>query len=318
MAANDVVHEPGEDPAWQESMALHVLDPETQAGAVVAFGTFPGWASGEGLTWAAAVVPDAGTFQRSTNAIPLQDGDRRGPRLGVGSVHWTQLAEGRGRLEVVDAPVVIDLEFTDLHPQVSWFPADAPSAALAALAHGHVEASCLVSGTITVEGASVMLDGVYGHRDQSWGPRRLELARNHRWLAGTCGPGLSFSLDNLVTADGRVSTFGYIVRDGLVERLVDAEIVVGLAPDCITPRSCAVEVATEAGTHLVIETTEALTSFLNQRRYLDRDGTFTATDTLFRVRCGELEGIADLNLTVNPLAGFAPPVAFMGGALTNS
>src|SRR5581483_4619801 len=238
--------------------------------------------------------------------------------LGAAGVHWTQLTEGRGRLEVVDAPAVIDLEFTDLHPQTSWFPADGSPGALAGLAHGHVEASCVVSGTITVGNESVMLDQALGHRDQSWGPRRLESARNHRWLAGTCGPGLSFSLDNLITADGRVSTFGYVARDGLVERLVDAEIVVGLAPDCITPRGCAVEVLTDAGSQLVIESTEAVASFVNRRMFLESDGTFTATDTLFRVRSGDLEGIADLNLTVNPSAGVSPPVAFTGGTLVDS
>lgn len=318
MAVNDVIHVPGDDPAWQESMALHVLDSGIAAGAVVAIGTFPNWTAGHGLSWVAATMPSGVRFQRSTNDVPLKDDDRRGPRLGAAGVHWTQLTEGRGRLEVVDSPVVIDLEFTDLHPQASWFPADGSSGALAGLAHGHVEASCVVSGTITVAGESVVLDRALGHRDQSWGPRRLESARNHRWLAGTCGPGLSFSLDNLVTADGRVSTFGYVVRDGLVERLVDAEIVVGLAPDCITPRTCVVEVLTDARSQLVIESSEAVASFLNLRTYLDTDGTFTATDTLFRVRCGDLTGIADLNLTVNPSAGVSPPVAFVGGALAGS
>ena len=284
-------------------MALHWLDPVSAAGAVVAFGTFPN--REVGLTWVAGNV--GGTdVARSMNDLQLVSDDRRTARLGAGGVHFSRLGEGRGSLTIEAGPVSASVEFLDLYPESSWLAGS--SAELDQLAHGHIEASSLVTGSLTVDGRRVEFESALGHRDHSWGPRRLEVCRNHRWLAGTCGASLSFSLDNLVTIDGRLSTFGFVVMDGSVQRLAGAEIVVGLAPDCLTPRNVSASVLTDAGVSLDFEALPALPTFYNERLFLDRPGVFVATDTLMQVRVGDLHGIANLNLTVNPLGGIEPPV----------
>jgi hypothetical protein len=202
-----------------------------------------------------------------------------------------------GLLRVDEESASVEVEVTDLHPETPWGkPVDG-------LAHGHVETSCRMTGVVRVGGREVRLDGALGHRDRSWGPRDLEMCVNHRWLAGTCGPELCFSLDNLVVSNGSALELGYVVRDGEADPVRSCEIVVGLATDCLTPRFVEAVATCESGAELTVRTTSAHRTFLDVRQ-----GWFTATDTLFEVEAEGRTGIADLNLTVNPQQGRHVPL----------
>ncbi|MBA2281969.1 MAG: hypothetical protein H0W25_12170 [Acidimicrobiia bacterium] len=265
-----------DDPRHQESFEVHALDPATGAGFVCATGRF----ADRMVTWAAVTTGGGDYVEHS--------GD--GPDEG-------RVTFADGVLRITAHGAMAEVTVADLHPETPW------RVAVDDLAHGHVETSCLVSGVVQVGERQVLLDGALGHRDRSWGPRDLARCANHRWLAGTCGPALCFSLDNLVLADGEALALGYVVRHGEVDPVRDVEIVVALAPDCLTPRSVVATAVCDSGADLTVSTTCVHQTFLDVRQ-----GWFTATDTLFEVTADGMAGIADLNLTVNPQQGRTPPV----------
>ena len=265
-----------EHPRFQESFEVHGLDPVTGAGFVCATGRFPD----RFVSWAAVTTGDGAYVEHS------RDGADEGR---------VTFADGMLRIEEDGASVELLVE--DLHPETPW------RGSIADLAHGHVETSCRVTGTVRVGDREVGLDGALAHRDRSWGPRDLTVCLNHRWFAGTCGPELCFSLDNLLLADGTALELGYVVRDGVADPVRSVQVDVLLAPDCLTPRAVEAVAVCDSGTELVVRTTRGHQTFLDVR-----EGWFTATDRLFEVEADGRAGIADLNLTVNPQAGRMPPM----------
>lgn len=298
-------HRPGDDPRWQESMAFVFGDERAGVGGTAAFGTFTG--TGTGLTWLGlwAGSGPVTILQRSRGDLPLQPDDRGDDRLGAGTVHYERLGPGRGRLDAVDPDAEAHLEFRDFYPPAAWGHDAGP---LDRLAAGHVECSAAVTGEIVVGGRRLEVDGL-GHRDHSWGPRATEIVRNHRWVAGTCGPELGFSLEALHLADGTVVTMGFVAREGDVTQAGSVENLVTLDHDGLTPRRYESRVVLVTGEELTI-VSEHIHACLYNRR-----GALVAVDALARVRAGSHTGIADLNLIANPHAGTAPPSRLLGGTL---
>jgi hypothetical protein len=300
-----LTHRPGDDPRWQESMAFIFGDERAGVGGTAAFGTFTG--AGIGLTWLglwAGVDPTA-VFQRSRGDLPLQPDDRGDDRLGAGAVHYERLGPGWGRLDAVDTDAAAHLEFRDFYPLAAWGHDAGP---LDRLAAGHLECSGAVTGEIVLGGRRVAVDGL-GHRDHSWGPRATEIIRNHRWVAGTCGPELGFSLEALHLADGTIVSMGFVARDGNVTHAASVENLVTLDHDGLTPRGYESHVVLVTGEELTIASEYIHACLYNHR------GALVAVDALARVRVGSHIGIADLNLIVNPHAGTAPPSRLLGGTL---
>lgn len=286
-------------------MALLFRDDDAGVGGTLAFGAFVN--QGNGINWVGLYGEDF-RFQRSRVDLPLVDGDRSDADLGVGDVHWHQLERGRGQLTGSDGTetVAVDLEFTDLYPAMSWH--EDAGGALADLGAGHVETSCTVMGVVTVEGTEMQVRGL-GHRDQSWGPRTLDIVRNHRWVAGTCGPALSFSLEVLHLADGSINTFGFVVRDGERARVRDLEVLVTLDHDGLSPRRYQADVTLASGEQLTL-VSETIHAVLYNHR-----GPLTAIDALATIRVGGLTGTGDLNLIANPLNGTDRPSALVAGSV---
>jgi hypothetical protein len=262
------------DPRYQESFEVHALDPVTGAGFVCATGRF----ADRMVTWAAVTTGDGAFVEHS------RDG------ADAGRVTF---ADGVLRVEEDGGSVEVQVE--DLHPETPW------RQGVGDLAHGHVETSCRVTGVVRVGDREVRLDRALGHRDRSWGPRDLTVCLTHRWFAGTCGPELCFSFDNLVLQGGVPMELGYIVRSGEVDPIASVDIEVATAYDCLTPRSVVATAVGASGTELVVRTTRAHQTFLDVR-----EGWFTAVDRLFEVEADGRTGIADLNFTANPQGGRSP------------
>jgi hypothetical protein len=133
--------------------------------------------------------------------------------------------------------------------------------------------------------------------------------RNHRWVAGSCGPRLGFSTEALHLADGTVVTMGFVARDGVVVRSTEVSTLVTLDHDGLTPRRFESRVRLETGEELTITSEEILVCLFNHRDPL------VAIDAVARVRCGDLVGFADLNMIANPQAGTSLPSRLLGGSL---
>ncbi len=304
-----ICHEPGDHPLWQESMAFLFHDERTDVGGTMAFGTFV--PAARSLTWAGASAP-RWTFQRSLVDLPLVDADRTEAVLGAGGnagVHYTRTGHGTGRVVVEDPELSVDLALTDLYEPQSWHRGGSPDP-LANLGAGHVETSCLATGVVQIAGVTHEIDGV-AHRDHSWGPRTLDIVRNHRWVAGTCGPALPFSLEVLHLAAGSISTFGYVMRDGARVEVETVETLVTVDHDGLTPRHFESRVGLEGGDELLV-TSERIHAVLYNHRV-----SLTAIDAPAVITAGGLTGHADLNLIANPLNGSDAPTVLVGGTLVD-
>src|SRR3546814_10349617 len=83
-------------------------------------------------------------------------------------------------------------------------------------AANHFEAAGEVKGEARIGGKRIAIDGLC-YRDHSWGVRDWSAALlTHRWFTGTFGPALSFGLTTWHDADGIMSSFGFVVREGVV------------------------------------------------------------------------------------------------------
>ncbi len=205
-----------------------------------------------------------------------------------------------------DDGLELRLELTDLHDPTSWH--DVADGALDTLAAGHVECATRVVGEVVLHGRRVGVDG-WGYRDHSWGPRDTTIVRNHRWVAGSCGPELSFSAEALHLVDGTIVTMGFVARRGEITRAREVENLVTFDHDGLTPRHFESRMSLETGEVITIASDELLACLYNHR-----DG-LVAIDALATVRCGHLEGFADLNLIANPLGGAERPSLLLGGTL---
>ncbi len=298
-------HQPDDDPTWQESVECHAFDPVTGVGFITASGVFVN--AGTGLAWTAACVPIDGKrmqcFQRTANDIAIVAGDRATDRNGVAFLHWEWHGDGVGRLIVDEPDCQIDVTFTDFYPEAHWGAGAVPGAT------GHVESSGRVRGVITVDGRTHQFDAL-GHRDQSWGPRSNEPVRSHAWFAGTCGPELSFTAENLVVAAGGSALAirsGFVVHDGIVDPITSPDLEFVMDWDLFSPLAVRGVLSTESGSRFDIETVRRAPTFLNKRTWRESSGFLAASDTLFAVRCNGIDGIADLNVVPNATAGRNAP-----------
>src|SRR3546814_13086182 len=103
-------------------------------------------------------------------------------------------------------------------------------------AANHFEAAGEVKGEARIGGKRIAIDGLC-YRDHSWGVRDWSAALlTHRWFTGTFGPALSFGLTTWHDADGIMSSFGFVVREGVVTYTQDIDVVVYMEADGITHR----------------------------------------------------------------------------------
>ena len=94
----------------------------------------------------------------------------------------------------------------------------------------HYQVAGRVTGTVRLAGRDFAVDGLC-HRDHSWGDRQWSAVLAHRWLAGTFGPELSFSLVTTLLPGGRMVRMGFVARHSEILRVSDSDVVVFLEPD---------------------------------------------------------------------------------------
>ena len=86
------------------------------------------------------------------------------------------------------------------------------------------EASGRINGTVQIGGRHHEIDGLY-HRDHSWGLRRWDTLRSHRWVAGAFGPDLAFGTDDnaatVLDADGKATDLGRRPKEELADAVWD-------------------------------------------------------------------------------------------------
>lgn len=92
-----------------------------------------------------------------------------------------------------------------------------------AVYRGHLEQNMLVHGRLTVAGESWDIDGT-GYRDKSWGPRYWQNFYWYKWLPVTFDDGFGVLLSIKGRPGDADHVSGNVLRDGVLEPVVDGRI----------------------------------------------------------------------------------------------
>ena len=215
---------------WQENIFFSWFDVDQGIGGVHRIGQWPNQAIGN--YWS-GIVTDAGKrFRRFDLAVPLTDADRD---KGISVGPYRNRYDGDIHLSISEPEASGELRFTDYHDPVRYWGAHEDLSLSREFAADHYEASGRVRGTVTLDGDTYEVDG-FGHRDHSWGPRKVDTLICHRWLAGSVGPQLSWSVIAWLSKDGELLTRGYVVRDGVQTMADSVDLIPFCEPDGITHR----------------------------------------------------------------------------------
>ncbi|MEW6471976.1 MAG: propanediol utilization protein [Actinomycetota bacterium] len=288
---DELPHDPGADPAWQESVFLHWYDPKVGVGGVHRIGhEVP---AGVTASWCGVVSRDGTRFRRN-QVISYRPEDRLPDGFAAGPGQQLTF-DPHPRLRVKEDGCELDLVVNDFYPRTDFFPKD--SSVSEEFAAHHFEASGGVTGIAVLGGATYEING-FAHRDHSWGPRRWDTLLSHRWVSGTFGPALSFGSIAWHATDGTLLTVGYLVRDGEVS-YADVDIVVHMEADGLTHRGGEVTWRTADGEQLTLFP-KAVDGVLSMHRGV------AAVDTLCEVEHDGRIGACDFEISTNPRAGAGP------------
>ena len=288
---DELPHQPGPDPAWQESVFLHWYDPRVGVGGVHRIGHEV--SAGITALWCGVVSRDGVRFRRS-QSISYRPEDRLPDGFAAGETQRMTF-DPHPRLSVKEDGCELDLVVSDFYPRTDFFPKDA--AVSTEFAAHHFEASGRVTGTCVLGGATYEIDG-FGHRDHSWGPRRWDTLLSHRWVSGTFGPQLSFGSVVWHDRGGTLLQTGYLVRDGEVT-YADVDVVVHMEADALTHRGGEVTWRTRDGAELTLHP-RAVDGVLSMHRGV------ACVDTLCEVEHDGMIGACDFEISTNPRQGGGP------------
>jgi hypothetical protein len=288
---DEAPHDPGPDPAWQESVFLHWFDPKVGIGGIHRIGHEP--AAGVTALWCGVVAEDGTRFRRS-GTVPYRGEDRLVDGFAAGPGQQLTF-DPRPRLRVKEDGCELDLLVTDFYPRTDFFPSEGTISE--DFAGHHYEASGRVTGIAVVAGKTYEIDG-FGHRDHSWGPRRWDTLLTHRWVSGTFGPMLSFGSVAWHGTDGSLLRVGYLVRDGEIA-YADVDVVVHMEADGMTHRGGEVTWRTADGGVLTLRP-RAVDGVLSEHRGV------ACVDTLCRVEHDGMVGACDFEISTNPRNGRGP------------
>jgi hypothetical protein len=294
---DELLHGWDDDPAWQESVAVWFFDPSSAAGGFFRFGVHP--VAGYGRYNLFAFREGEQRFRRVDERAPLPE-LAPGGDLAVAGCRAGLTDGGAVRFSWDEPECSADLVFDGFYPRQGFEGRAADDAHLQRDVYaGHLECSGRLAGTVRLGDDEHRVDALC-HRDRSWGPRRIDGIHTNRMFTGTMGPELSFAMNVIQTADGRVNKVGYIVRDGRVEQLADFEILPSIHLDGYSVASGTCRARLTDGEELHFEAVTIAGQLTPWDDYL-------CSEHISRARCGELTGFCDNELTNNPREGTAQP-----------
>lgn len=221
---DDLLHpESAAGPLARESLALTAPIPEEE---LLVF--LYAWREG-GTKWGRFVFIAGPDPARPEYVSYVADADYSGDDLRdftVSGLHCRQSEPLKvAELSFSDADLDLAVRFEGIHEPFTW--RDNADGCPQWMAHDRYEQSCLTSGRLRLRGREVAFTG-FGHRDHSWGTRNWNYLMHWKWM-------------NAATPDGRLSVHcttmnscgdtllnGYVNRDGVLARIVHAEVATEL------------------------------------------------------------------------------------------
>jgi hypothetical protein len=294
----DFLHPPAADADWQESVVLMFSDEDSGLAGFFRIGSEPNL--GLSQVYFNLVSRDGLRFRHNPFDLPMQAGDRTPDGFAAGPLRWRIPDRKFVQLTGTQGEVSLDLRLHDFYASTPWQMLGAGG--LEKLAPGHVESSGRVEGRVVVGDRVFDLRNALGHRDHSWGRRDVRVMRSFRWVAGTCGPQLSFSGLALHMANGYFMRAGFVRRDGVLCPLRDFDVVAQVNPDGLTVRGGTAEWTLTDGSRIRLEASVIDGIITSYRSDHGGPGSHVGVEGLSSVRCGDLRGFCDFNVS-NNLAG---------------
>lgn len=306
-AVDEGPHQPDDNEDWQESVVLYVWDPAQGVYAFFRAGQEPG--HGLAALWSNIWVP--GEYFKHYDAPALRDEDRIENGLGAGET-CRYVFDGNHNWSIDDGDVKAELVMKDFHPGFGFIPESA-GALSDSVAKNHIEAAGKVTGTLTFKGKTFELTDAIGYRDHSWGIRKWDMMRCHRWTPAIFGPDLSILALSWYSPDGHVAKVGYAIRDDELIVPKDIDIVCYSEIDSITHRGGKTRLTLEDGEVLECEYEPVAPGGVSFHH------GYPCVDTLCTTRMGDREGVGVFEAGYNTMGGKEKPHpnALVNGKIEN-
>ena len=198
---------PVEDPSphWSDSLYFNAWDPATDAFLMTRIAVLgnQGRVTGGMILWVGGEL--AYGYGRELDEIPTADWDV----MSTDGLTYRMLESGQAwAVQLADGDAKAHLEWHGLSTATSYDTH--PAGALPrAVAWGHYEQSCRVSGDLVVGGRAIAFAG-FGQRDHSWGFRHWAGLHQWHWVTGFLSDSRCFNLFEVQTHDGLTTVNGFV------------------------------------------------------------------------------------------------------------
>jgi hypothetical protein len=204
--AHERLH-PVEDPSphWSDSLYFNAWDPGTDTFVMTRIAVLgnQGRVTGGMIVWVGGEL--AYGYGRELDEIPASDWDV----MSTDGLTYRMLESGQAwAVQLSDGENKAHLEWHGLTPATSY---DAhPTGPLPkAVAWGHYEQSCRVTGDLVAGAHTIAFDG-FGQRDHSWGFRHWAGLHQWHWVTGFLTDGRTFNLFEVHTHDDVTTVNGFL------------------------------------------------------------------------------------------------------------
>ncbi|MEO6317616.1 MAG: hypothetical protein ABIP36_02420, partial [Acidimicrobiales bacterium] len=190
---------------WSDSLYFNAWDPSTSTFVMTRIAVLAnrGRVTGGMIVWVDGELTYG--YGRELDAVPPTDWDV----MATDGLTYRMLQAGQAwAVQLADGETRAHLEWHGLSPATSY---DAhPAGPLPkAVAWGHYEQSCRVTGDLIVDGRNVAFDGL-GQRDHSWGFRHWAGLHQWHWVTGFLSDGRTFNLFEVHTHDDVTTVNGFV------------------------------------------------------------------------------------------------------------
>lgn len=215
-----------ESPHWSDSLYFNAWDPTTETFLMtrIAVQANASRVTAGMIAWREGVPVYA--YGHELTEMPRTDWDV----MNVGGITYRMLAAGRTwAVQLADGDHQAHLEWQGLGDAVSY---DAhPGGPLPlAVAWGHYEQTCRVTGDLIVAGQRIRFDG-FGQRDHSWGFRHWAGLHQWHWVTGFLVDGRGFNLFEVQSHDDITTVNGFVQSPAGAEYVVAADRDLVRSPD---------------------------------------------------------------------------------------
>jgi hypothetical protein len=296
---DDLLHEAGPQHDWQESVVLIFHDPASGLAGFLRAGSEPNQQLSQ--PYVSFVTRDGLRYRHHPFDTPMQPGDRTADGFASGPVTWRIPRGEYVHVTATTPDVRADLRLYDWFVSQPW-QMFGPGG-LAQLAPGHLESSGHVEGVVEIGGRRFEIKDGLGHRDHSWGTRDVRVMRNFRWVAGTCGPQLSFSGICVHLANGAFMRGGWIHQGGVVRKVSSFDVVAQINVDGVSTRGGYAEWGLAEGGTVRVDAEVVDGIVTSYRSDHGGPGSHVGVEGMAVARQGDLTGFCDFNVSNNLCGG---------------